>query len=106
MIYNGAHAFIYPSIYEGFGIPVLEAHCCGTPVITTALSSLPEAGGPGALYVDPFNVEEIASKLKEVIEDDAMREKMLSASQQHVTKFTAEKVTSEVMDIYKNLSKS
>lgn len=105
MIYSGARVFIYPSIYEGFGIPILEAHCCQTPVITTELSSLPEAGGPGAVYVDPFNVEDITGRLKAVIQDNTLREKMLAASQEHIKQFTADGVTGKVMDIYQSLVK-
>src|SRR5690606_5344600 len=62
-LYNGAFAFLYPSMRESFGIPILEAMACGTPVITGNTSAMPEIAGDGALLVDPYMVEEIAEKV-------------------------------------------
>ena len=106
MIYAGARVFIYPSIYEGFGIPILEAHCQNTPVITTQLSSLPEAGGPGAAYVDPYNVEEIGFKLRQLIEDESERNEMISKSQHYIQQFQAQEITGKVMSLYQTMVKS
>ena len=66
-LYNLAQAFVYPSLYEGFGLPVLEAMACGTPVITSNLSSLPEVAGEAGILIDPMNIEAIAEALQKVI---------------------------------------
>lgn len=68
-LYSAADVFLFPTLYEGFGIPVLEAQKCGTPVLTSNGSSLPEVGGDGALYVDPYSVEDIAKGLRCLLED-------------------------------------
>lgn len=70
---NGATAFVYVSLYEGFGFPVLEAQACGTPVLMSNVASLPEIGGNGALAVDPTNVEEIAEGMTRMLADAALR---------------------------------
>jgi alpha-1,3-rhamnosyl/mannosyltransferase len=63
-LYGGANAFIFPSLYEGFGLPVLEAMACGTPVLASARTAIPEAGGDSALYFDPADVGEILRALR------------------------------------------
>lgn len=75
-LYNAAHAFIYPSFLEGFGIPVAEAMSCGCPVLTSSISSLPEVGGDAALYTDPNDTDEFKDKLRLIIEDDLLRQKL------------------------------
>lgn len=71
---SGAHALIYPSLYEGFGLPVAEAMACGTPAITTTRSSLPEVGGDAAIYVDPADPDSLAKTLLELAKSAAMRQ--------------------------------
>ena len=73
-MYNLASAFIYASLYEGFGIPPLEAMACGTPVIVSRNSSLPEVCGDAAYYVDPLRVDSIAEAMLKVFGDKALRE--------------------------------
>jgi glycosyltransferase involved in cell wall biosynthesis len=102
-IYRSALLFIYPSIYEGFGIPLLEAHCCETPVMTTNLSSLPEAGGPGASYIDPYNIEEIAFKILKIIENEDLQKRMVGDSKTYIERFKPEIVTAQMMDLYLSL---
>jgi len=75
-LYSGADAFIYPSLYEGFGLPPLEAMACGTPVITSNISSLPEVVGDAGMLVDPYNVDEIAQAIYRVISDNKLCEDM------------------------------
>jgi len=72
-LYRLASVFAFPSLYEGFGLPPLEAMACGTPVVTSRLSSLPEVVGDAALLVDPYRVDEIAHALERVLGDDALR---------------------------------
>lgn len=74
--YNAATVFVYPSLYEGFGIPVLEAMSCGCPTITSNLSSLPEVIGDAGIMIDPYNVDQLASEIRHVLEDRALAEDM------------------------------
>ncbi|MDM1293474.1 glycosyltransferase family 4 protein [Sphingobacterium sp. N143] len=76
VLYSSALAFIYPSIYEGFGIPIIEALYSGTPVITTNSGVFPEAGGPFSQYVSPHDIEDIRHSINRVIEDTALRQEM------------------------------
>ena len=70
-LYRLASVFAFPSLYEGFGLPPLEAMACGTPVVTSRISSLPEVVGDAAILVDPYSVEDIADGLERVLGDDA-----------------------------------
>lgn len=87
-LYKHAIAFVLPSLYEGFGLPVLEAMNYGCPVITSNISSLPEAGGDAALYVDPEHVEDIAEKMESVYRDKALRLDMIEKGKKQVKKFS------------------
>jgi len=75
-LYSGALAFAYVSIYEGFGLPPLEAMACGTPVLTSNVTSLPEVVGDAALTVDPYDIEAIADGIRHLVEDDHLRENL------------------------------
>ncbi len=102
-IYQSAKLFIYPSVFEGFGIPVLEALFSKTPVITSNVSSLPEVGGNAAYYVNPDNFIEIAEGIKKIINDKEFAEKMKADGLLQASKFTPEKCASCVMDVYKKI---
>ena len=80
MIYQNALAFIYPSFYEGFGIPIAEALLSKTAVISAKTSSLTEAGGPDSYYVNPKNPEEIAVGIEKILGDSEFRNKMIEAA--------------------------
>jgi glycosyltransferase involved in cell wall biosynthesis len=69
---SGARALIYPSLYEGFGLPVLEGMACGVPVVTTALASLPEVGGDAALYVDPYDADDLKAVMLKLLDNDGL----------------------------------
>ena len=71
-LYSNADAFVYPALYEGFGIPPIEAMSCGTPVLTSNITSLPEVCGNAAAYCDPYNVDDIAEKLSRLLTDKAL----------------------------------
>ena len=73
---NAAEAFVFPSLYEGFGLPALEAMRCGTPVVTSNISSLPEIVGQAAVLVDPYDEESIARGLQAVVEDHGLRQEL------------------------------
>lgn len=98
--YNAATAFAYPSLYEGFGLPVLEALACGTPVLTSAASSLPEVAGDGALMVDPFCVEEIADGLHRLLTDESLRETVRRRGLENAARFTWPRTAAETVAVY------
>lgn len=95
--YKGAEVFVLPSLYEGFGLPILEAMRYGCPVITSNVSSMPEAGGDAALYFDPADIEDIKGKIEKVLTDTALRQKMIEKGKEHYKKFTWEKAAKQVL---------
>jgi glycosyltransferase involved in cell wall biosynthesis len=102
-IYQMSTAMIYPSFFEGFGIPVLEALCSRLPVITSNVSCLPEAGGDGAYYVDPNSAEEIAEGMRKIYADKELAETLKAKGWQHSQNFTQQKCASGVMKVYEKL---
>ena len=102
-IYQSAIAMIYPSFYEGFGAPVLEALWSKLPVITSNVSCLPEAGGPGAYYVDPNSAEEIATGMKKIYSDKSFADSMRDKGRQHALNFSPDKYAGNMMNIYKSV---
>ena len=104
-IYQQAIAMIYPSFFEGFGIPVLEALFSRLPVITSNLSCLPEAGGDGALYINPHEAVDIAKAMQWVYQDEVLVAEMKEKGWKHAQHFTPEKCAASVMDVYYELDK-
>jgi glycosyltransferase involved in cell wall biosynthesis len=102
-IYQLATALIYPSTFEGFGIPVLEGLSSGIPVITSNISSLPEAGGPGAFYVDPYQPEQIAKQLQFILHHPEEVNNKIQMGTQYANSFTIDKTAAAVMNIYNKL---
>jgi glycosyltransferase involved in cell wall biosynthesis len=102
-IYQLADLFVYPSIFEGFGIPILEAISSKVPVITSKGGCFSEAGGAYTLYVDPNNVEEMAAAIRKVLFDRELRDKMIAEGYRHSKNFDAEKVCGNVIQVYQNL---
>ncbi|WP_243543959.1 glycosyltransferase [Pseudodesulfovibrio tunisiensis] len=91
-VYSGALALVFPSKYEGFGLPVAEAQACGCPVIATRCASLPEVGGDAALYQEnPGEIEELASLLRRVAEDPGLRASMVEKGHARASLFSWEK---------------
>jgi glycosyltransferase involved in cell wall biosynthesis len=97
-LYSGALALVFPSLYEGFGFPVLEAMQCGTPVITSTTSSLPELAGEAAIRVVPRDVDAIAEAMRRVVEDADLRARLIAAGYQQVTRFTWEQAARATLD--------
>ncbi len=105
-IYQLADLFVYPSIFEGFGIPILEALYSKVPVITSKGSSLAEAGGKYTLYVDPNNVEEMSAAIKKVLFDRELQERMKLEGYKHARGFDEDKVVANIMDVYLKVMKN
>ena len=99
--YNGATAFVFPSLYEGFGMPVLEAQACGTPVITSDSSALPEAAGDGALLVDPEDVKAITAALHRILTDADLRATLRQRGLAHAARFTWQRTAAETVAVYR-----
>lgn len=103
IIYHMSQGLVYPSLYEGFGLPILEALRCGKPVITSNLSSMPEVGGDACIFIDPTNVEEISAAINFIYYNvDLAKEIQLKAMQQ-IQKFNPEKMTEKMMNVYRQL---
>ncbi|MFA5816971.1 MAG: glycosyltransferase family 1 protein [Bacteroidales bacterium] len=100
-IYQNSKALIYPSLYEGFGLPIAEALLSKTPVITSGRSSLKEAGGPGSLYIDPESPEQIADAIEKVLTDSALRQNMIEQGYLYAHQnFAPDMVTKLIMNCY------
>lgn len=103
LLYASAKLLAYPSLYEGFGLPVLEAQACGTPVVISDVSSLPEIGGTGAAYVDPFDIEDIRKTVRKVFYDNEVRKTLIKEGLKNVKQFTWEKTVEQTIGVYKSL---
>ena len=99
-----ADLFVYPSRFEGFGIPMIEAAACGVPTIGATGSCLEEAGGPAAIYVDPDSPEELAARIAEVLSDDALRRRMVEGGRAHIARFEPEPIAESLLAVYRKVS--
>jgi glycosyltransferase involved in cell wall biosynthesis len=98
--YQSCAAFVFPSRYEGFGLPPLEAMACGAPVVTSNVSSLPEVVGDAAILVNPENVFDIVRGIREALLDEELRARMISKGREQAAKFSWSRTAREVLDIY------
>lgn len=103
LLYNGASLFVYPSLYEGFGLPPLEAMACGCPVVVSNAASIPEVVGNIGLYVNPYKVDEIVSAMEKVLTNKSLREEMVGRGLERVKLFSWEKMAKETSAIYENV---
>ena len=99
-IYKAASLFVYPSKYEGFGIPVIEAINASLPVIAATGSSLEEAGGPSSLYTDPNDSNMLADMIDRVLEDSELRDKMIKDGLNYVRRFSPKEINRALKDVY------
>ena len=99
-MYSLADLFVYPSLYEGFGIPVVEAMSCGTPVITSTISSMPEVAGGAAVLVDPASVEELSEAMFHILDDQELRCGLIEKGLRRASYFSWEKTARMTMDVY------
>ncbi len=99
-LYSGSYCFLFPSLYEGFGLPILEAMQCGTPVITSNISSCPEVAGDAALQVDPKNIDELARKIEDMVNDPALREDLIRRGFERIRHFSWTRFGEAMRQIY------
>jgi glycosyltransferase involved in cell wall biosynthesis len=104
-IYNAADVLLAPSIYEGFGLTILEAMACGTPVIASNVSSIPEVAGDAAILVDPLDVEAIAEAIYKFHSNIEYQQSLIQKGLERATQFTWEESTKKIIDIYENLTR-
>lgn len=102
-LYSAASCLAFPSLYEGFGLPVLEAMACGTPVLTSNVSSLPEVAGDAAITVDPLDQEAITKGLRQIIEDSTLRETLIQKGYQRAAQFTWANAARQLQAVYHSL---
>ncbi len=102
VLYEHASCFVYPSLYEGFGLPPLEAMACGCPVIVSNAASLPEVCGDAAIYCDPYSVEDIANKIELLLADKNLQQQMRLKGIERAKTFTWEKAAQQTITIIKN----
>jgi glycosyltransferase involved in cell wall biosynthesis len=101
--YQLAHALIYPSVYEGFGIPIVESLQNKRPVITSRTSSMPEAGGPGALLIDPNKPEEIGENMRRLLTDHQCYDRLVEAGYEHALQYLPANICKKQMELYQSL---
>lgn len=99
-LYKYAEVFAFPSTYEGFGIPILEAFSYGTPVVCSKVAAIPEVAGDAACYFNPLDPEDMASAISSVLADDALRERLASKGKSRVQLFSWEKTAEQTLAVY------
>jgi glycosyltransferase involved in cell wall biosynthesis len=105
-LYKNAQAFVLPSLYEGFGIPVLEAMYYGCPVIASNVSSIPEIGADACLYFNPKDTVELKNKILELLGNDVLRRSLIKKGSERVENFSWEKCGKETLEVLKLVAKS
>jgi glycosyltransferase involved in cell wall biosynthesis len=103
VLYSAATAFVFPSLYEGFGLPPLEAMACGTPVLCSNASSLPEVVGDAALLFDPEEPEAIAEALRTTAKDAALRERLRVEGLRRAAEFSWDRAARETVEVYRRV---
>jgi glycosyltransferase involved in cell wall biosynthesis len=99
LLLSGATVMVFPSLYEGFGFPVLEAQACGTPVICSNTSSLPEVAGDGAILIDPQDVNALAEAMTNIVGEDSIRSRLITAGRVNTLRFTWDAAAAQVMNV-------
>jgi len=106
LLYNGASIFLYPSLYEGFGMPVLEAMSCGVPVITSNITSMPEIAGDAAILINPRDPEELKSSILTVLNDEKLRNELRELGFKQAKKFSWRRMAEETLKVYQMCGKN
>jgi len=102
-LYRTATAYVFPSLSEGFGLPLLEAQMAGLPVVASKAPPLPEIGGQGAHYFDPYDVSDMAAKINEVITDENLRHQLVRQGDENLQRFNWEKTARETLSVYQKI---
>ena len=102
-MYQGSELFVFPSLYEGFGLPPLEAMASGIPVIASNSSAIPEILGDAAKYFDPFSIEDIAKTIVEVMTNFSLRKRLRNAGLKQANKYSFDKMARETLKVYKEI---
>jgi len=97
-LYNLACTFVYPSLYEGFGLPVLEAMQCGCPVVASNTTSIPEVAGDAAVFVDPLDVEALAQAIYQMVTDEERRRRLIASGLQQAKKFSWDRCAKTMLE--------
>ena len=105
-LYSGAIAFVYPTLYEGFGLPPLEAMRCGTAVISSNVSSIPEVVGDAGILVDPNNMSELADAMETITSDDRLREDLRRQGLARSQLFSWQRCCEDTVNVYRTIQKS
>lgn len=103
LLYSHADLFVFPSLYEGFGMPVLEAMACGAPVVTASTTALPEVAGEAAILVNPEDAETLANEIVRVLEDEDLRRELRRKGFERVKQFTWERAARRTVELYREL---
>jgi len=101
--YNCAECFIFPSLYEGFGLPVLEAMACGTPVITSNVSSLPEVAGDAAIYVNPIDMNSVVTAMEALVQNKNEKERLINQGINNLSRFSWGKMAEQTIKVYERV---
>jgi glycosyltransferase involved in cell wall biosynthesis len=103
LLYAGASVFLFPSLHEGFGLPVLEAMACGTPVVTSNVTSLPEIAGDAAVVIDPANTRELIAAMMRVLTNEALAEELRQKGLARAGRFTWDETARQTLQVYKRV---
>jgi glycosyltransferase involved in cell wall biosynthesis len=106
LLYTAADVFALPSLWEGFGLPLLEAMACGTPVLTSGVSSLAEVAGDAAIFASPENIDDIAARLRALLIDDALRQRLVEAGVARAEAFSWEQAAAQTIEVYRQTAAS
>jgi glycosyltransferase involved in cell wall biosynthesis len=101
--YSAAHVFAFPSLYEGFGLPILEAMACGTPVVASRASCLPEVAEGASVMIDPDDVEDMAGALEQTVSDQALRQQLIEKGRQRAAEYTWARAARSLLEVYRNV---
>ena len=102
--YSSASLLAYPSLYEGFGLPLLEAMACGCPVVTSNTSSMPEVAGEAGIMVDPYDIDALTKAIKQVLTDDTLRDNMVMKGLEQARMFSWEKTVEQTLEVYNKVA--